>query len=38
LLREDCLDNESGDEKGERESHGEGSIVGVRFGVVMSVG
>jgi hypothetical protein len=36
LLSEDGLYSESGDEKGE--GHGEGSVVGVRVGCVMSVG
>jgi hypothetical protein len=36
LLSEDGLDSESGDEKGE--GHGEGPVVGVRVGCVMSVG
>jgi hypothetical protein len=35
LLREDRLDSESGDEKGE--GHCEASVVGVRVGIVMSV-
>jgi hypothetical protein len=35
LLREDGLYSESGDEKSE--GHGEGSVVGVRFGSVKSV-
>ena len=35
LLREDRLDSESGDEKGE--GHCEASVVGVRFGIVMNV-
>jgi len=36
LLRQDCLDSESGDEKGE--GHCDGSVAGVWFGTVMSVG
>jgi hypothetical protein len=36
LLRQDCLDSESGDEKSE--GHCDGKVVGVRFGSEKSVG
>lgn len=38
LLGEDGLDSESGDESSDKEGHCDGSAVGGRFGVVMSVG